>query len=158
MTRRTQNDDNELMRLLHSELPPVEAGTLRERLLREPELAAAYERLERTWSGLDLPPAAPPPAGFAGRVMANARSRQAARISGDLSWTSAPRWVRATAGAALIAGAALGAGVGQIWSAEAVPDSTAPAASSLSSPEFNLAEGYWDVVEDATAPAPEIQR
>ncbi len=143
MTRAT---DNDLMRLLHGELPPAAAQELHGRMLRDPGLAADYRRLEQTWNGLSLPPAAPPPAGFAGRVMAHVRSRPA---PGRLSWSAAPRWVRATAAAALMAGAVAGIEVGRIWSApEALQDS-----SSLSGPEFNLAESYWGGVEDATVPS-----
>jgi anti-sigma factor RsiW len=139
MTRGTEQD---LIRLLHGELTPDEARELRERLEREPELAASYRRLERAWNGLVLPPPSPLPVGFAGRVMARVRSQPS---PGPLSWTAAPVWVRGAAAAALIAGAALGIGVGVSWpSAE-----TSPESSSLSGPEYNLAEAYWDGVGDA---------
>jgi anti-sigma factor RsiW len=157
----TRGTEQELIRLLHGELPAERARELRERLAAEPELAGAYQRLERTWNGLDLPPAAPVPAGFSGRVMAHARSLPSP-VRG-LSWSAAPVWVRATAAAALIAGAALGAGVGRSWPASetASGDTSATAAvSSLSGSEYNLADGYWDVIEDATSTSgsPEIQR
>ncbi len=150
--------EQELIRLLHGELPPDEAWELRARMRREPELAEAFGRLERTWSGLALPPAAPVPAGFAGRVMAHARSQPA---PGALSWTAAPRWVRAAAAAALLAGAALGAGVGRSWPAAEKSLEPTPV-SMLAATEYNLAEGYWDVVDDTVAVTPgageEIQR
>src|SRR5579864_8843087 len=111
----TRGTEEELMRLLHGELPRERARELRERMAAEPELAGAYQRLERTWNGLDLPPAGPVPAGFAGRVMAHARGLPVP--SRGLSWSSAPVWVRATAAAALIAGAALGVSVGRSWPA-----------------------------------------
>jgi anti-sigma factor RsiW len=158
----TRGTEHELMRLLHGELSPEEARELSGRLRREPELAGAYERLERTWRGLDLPPASPVPAGFAGRIVARAR-RLPAPARG-FSWSAAPLWVRATAAAALIAGAALGIGVGQSWpAADAVPDPSSSTASvfSLSGSEHNLAESYWDGVDDAIATSgqgPEIQR
>jgi anti-sigma factor RsiW len=148
MTRGTEHD---LIRLLHGELPPGQARELRERLRREPELAEAYRRLERTWDGLSLPPASPVPAGFSGRVMAHARAQSP---PGSLSWSSAPAWVRAAAAAALIAGAAAGLGVGRVWpaaeTAKAATDpSSAATVSTLSdSSEYNLADGYWDAVED----------
>lgn len=142
--------EEELMRLLHGELPPERARELRERLAAEPELAGAYQRLERTWSGLDLPPATPVPAGFSGRVMAHARSLP--KPARGLSWSSAPVWVRATAAAALIAGAALGVGVGRSWPASGTaPVGSSTTVSSFSGSEYNLAEGYWDGVEDATS-------
>lgn len=147
----TRGTEEELMRLLHGELPPERARELRERLAAEPELAGVYRRLERTWNGLDLPPAAPVPAGFSGRVMARARSLP--KPTRGLSWSAAPVWVRATAAAALIAGAALGVGAGRSWttSETASTDSGAATVSSLSGSDYNLADGYWDVIEDATA-------
>ncbi len=148
----TRGTEEELMRLLHGELPPERARELRERLAAEPELAGVYQRLERTWNGLDLPPATPVPAGFSGRVMAHARSLP--RPARGLSWSAAPVWVRATAAAALIAGAALGVGAGRIWPvSETASTDAAPAdvSSSLSGSEYNLADGYWDVIEDATS-------
>jgi len=148
----TRGTEEELMRLLHGELPPERARELRERLAAESELAGVYQRLERTWNGLDLPPAAPVPAGFSGRVMAHARSLP--RPNRSLSWSAAPVWVRATAAAALIAGAALGIGAGRSWPASetaSADSSSATTISSLSGSEYNLADGYWDVIEDATS-------
>jgi hypothetical protein len=107
MNRRLEMD---LMRLLHGELPEPRARELRERLAREPELADGYRRLEAVWGRLDLPPAAPPPLGFAGRVIARAREAQA----GKISWALAPTWVRTTAAAALAAGLAVGVGIGTL--------------------------------------------
>ena len=75
----TRGTEEELIRLLHGELASEEARALRARMFREPELAAAYGRLERAWNGLELPPAAAVPPGFAGRVMARARERGRAR-------------------------------------------------------------------------------
>ncbi len=150
MTRGTEHD---LMRLLRGELQAGEAGNLRERMLREPELAASYVRLERTWNGLELPPAAPVPPGFTGRVMARVRGEKPA---GLLSWTAAPGWVRATAAAALLTGAALGIGVAQSWPAVELPAMTATTETStaaLSAPgneDLSLADGYWSLVDDAT--------
>jgi len=97
------------------------------------------------------------PAGFSGRVMAHARSLP--KPARGLSWSAAPVWVRATAAAALIAGAALGAGVGRSWPAsEATAVDSAATVSSISGAEYNLADGYWDVIEDATSGSAEIQR
>ncbi len=153
MTRAMEHD---LMRLLRGDLPLGEALKLRERIQREPELAAAYARLERTWHGLELPPAAPVPPGFTGRVMARVRSE---KPSGSLSWAAAPGWVRAAAATALLAGAGLGIGVGRTW--PATPASETPAkvetanaelSSGISSgaEDLSLAAGYWSLVEDET--------
>ena len=147
----TRGTEQELMRLLHGELPPERARELRERLAAEPELAGVYQRLERTWNGLELPPATPVPAGFSGRVMAHARGLP--KPGRSLSWSAAPTWVRATAAAALIAGAALGVGAGRSWTASETSsaDSASTTLSSISGSEYNLADGYWDVIEDATS-------
>ncbi|MBV8201300.1 MAG: hypothetical protein JOZ15_11815 [Acidobacteria bacterium] len=136
----------DLVRLLHGELPPAKAVALRERLEREPELAAAWQRLERAWEGLRLPPPAPVPLGFSGRVMAHVRERQQHPATGPaLSWAAAPKWVRATCAAALFAGMLLGAGLGtrgrlaeRPRGAEGVPE---------------LAESYWELVETPNEPA-----
>ena len=143
----------ELMRLLHGELPEESARELRERMGREPALAAAYRRLEAAWSGLDLPPAAPPPPGFAGRVMA--RARESARE--PLTWGRAPVWVRATAAAALAAGLAAGVGLGGAWqtpvgtvAAITAGDDLAAEVATLED-EGSLAESYWAVLEESEA-------
>jgi len=156
MTSRTEP---ELIRLLHGELEPDEARALRERIESDPELAASWQRLERTWSALEPPPAAPPPPGFPGRVMAHVRSQKPV----GLSWRSAPRWVRTAAAAALLAGAAAGIGVGVVAGGSDSDSAADASASSLGSPEFNLAESYWGGVEDATArpgdaPGTEVRR
>jgi anti-sigma factor RsiW len=146
----TRGIEQDLMRLLHNELPADEARALRARIFREPELQALYDRLERTWQGLSLPPASPVPAGFTGRVMARARSRAA---SGSLSWSAAPGWVRATAAAALVAGAALGLGVGRTWPAAGGGEAGSESAPTFLSAtaETSLADSYWSLVEDTAA-------
>lgn len=147
----TRSVDQELMRLLHGELPPAAAAALRARMAGEPELAAAYERMERSWSGLALPPARGVPPGFSGRVMARvaALPRPAA-----LSWGGAPLWVRAAAAVCLIAGAAVGAGVGGRWSGGSEKPQTDIASElfgtvQTESPE-SLAESYWGEVADSS--------
>jgi anti-sigma factor RsiW len=135
-------NEHDLIRLLNGELPADEARALRERMRSEPELAEAWRRLERTWQGLEPPPAAPVPPGFTGRVMAQVRSQSAP------FWSSAPGWVRATAAAALVAGAALGIGVGRSLP---VPETEAAAVLIASEEEDDSLTGsYWSLVEDAT--------
>jgi anti-sigma factor RsiW len=146
----------DLLRLLSGDLPPDQERALRERLAREPALAATFQRLESAWSRLELPPSAPVPLGFSGRVMARARelptipTTRATGVPGKgpgtLSWAAAPTWVRASCAAALLSGVLLGAGLGARgtrghWQAR-------QAASGV--PE--LAESYWDMVETAGAP------
>jgi hypothetical protein len=144
-------DRVQLLRLLHRELPPERASALRERLVREPELAAAWRRLESAWEGLTPPPPAPVPLGFSGRVMARVREQAAgAAIPLDtnaISWAAAPTWVRATCAAALVAGVVLGAGLGSRgWlderqrTAESVPA---------------LTESYWALVDRPSETATE---
>jgi anti-sigma factor RsiW len=147
----TSGIETDLMRLLHGELPAEEARALRARIFRDPELQEAYRHLDRTWQGLALPPASPVPPGFAGRVMAHVRSRP---VAGGLSWSAAPGWVRATAAAALIVGAAAGIGVGRSLPAAAGSvDAEAESAPILlsSTEDTSLADSYWSLVEDATA-------
>jgi len=157
----TRGMEHDLMRLLRGELPAGEARALRERMRSEPELAAAYARLERTWNGLELPPASPVPPGFSGRIMARVRSE---KPSGSLSWAAAPGWVRAAAAAALLAGAGLGIGVGRTWSvtpASETPAKVETATADLSSSgteDLSLAAGYWSLVEDETGAETEEAR
>ena len=132
----------ELMRLLHGELPAEQAGALRARMAREPELAAAMARLERTWSGLELPPAAPAPPAFAQRVLAQARRQP------GLSWSAAPRWARATAAAALAAGLALGLGAGKLAGARSSQETESVLAVSAAGGGPSLAETWWDSLDD----------
>jgi hypothetical protein len=137
----------DLMRLLHGELGTERTRALRARLEREPALAAAYRRLESAWRGLELPPPAPVPVGFAGRVTTHARALRGdgAAAAGTIDWSAAPRWVRATGAAALVAGVLLGAGLGSHRSA----DERATLAG-----EPGLTESYWVMVdESAGAPA-----
>lgn len=132
--------EHDLMRLLAGDLPADEARRLRARLWREPELAAACERLERTWNGLALPEPAPVPPGFSGRILA--------RVKGEapgLSWSAAPGWVRAAAAAALLAGGALGLGLGRSLPAG---EETAAEAVTLEENGTTLAEGYWTVLDE----------
>ncbi len=154
----TSSTDNDLMRLLAGELPAAEARELRARMWRDSELAAEYERLERTWSGLELPPAAPVPPGFAGRIMARVRSEKAA---GSLSWAAAPGWVRATAAASLVAGALLGIGVGRSWPAAEpalTPEGAIAGLKVSSGEDLSLVKGYWNLLEEAmTTPGGETE-
>jgi anti-sigma factor RsiW len=110
MSRRDRVPDHDLealVRLLHGELPAAEAAALRARLAREPELAAAHDRLAAAWAAAEPPPAAPPPAGFTARVMARVRAESRAP-----GWAQAPPWARAAAAAAALAGMLAGVGLG----------------------------------------------
>jgi anti-sigma factor RsiW len=156
----TRGMEHDLMRLMRGELSAGEARELKERMRREPELAAAYGRLEQTWNRLELPPAAPVPPGFTGRVMARVRSE---KPSSSLSWAAAPGWVRAAAATALLAGAGLGIGLGRSWpgaSTTETPAATSKAetvnadlSSGISSgtEDLSLAAGYWSLVDDETS-------
>jgi negative regulator of sigma E activity len=147
-------DKAQLLRLLHGEVPPEKASALRERLVREPELAAAWRRLESAWERLAPPPPAPVPLGFSGRVMARVREQAAGApprgtaAGAAITWAAAPTWVRATCAAALVAGVLLGAGLGsrgRLDERQRTADSV-PA----------LTESYWALVDtpSETAAAP----
>jgi anti-sigma factor RsiW len=135
MNRTTEVDlELDLMRLLHGELPEERARELRARMERDPALAEEYRRLQGSWEGLALPPAAPVPPGFAQRVAARARSGQSAPT---------PGWVRAAAALALILGTAVGVGVGGSWApADPVQEEE------LSAVDGSLAESYLTTLED----------
>jgi len=139
----------DLMRLIHGELPEERARELRQRLEQDPALAEAYRRLQASWEALSLPPAAPVPPGFAGRVMARARQKGAAA---GLSLRGAPAWVRAAAAAALVAGAALGVGVGQRWpeTGSGRAGIVEPSSDEGFGQDVSLAGSYWDTVEGLT--------
>jgi anti-sigma factor RsiW len=153
-------DRRALLRLLHGELPAIEAARLRARLAAEPELAAAHARLAAVWRAAEPPPVAPPPPGFSGRVMA--RVRAAAR---EPRWSEAPLWVRAAAAAAALAGVLAGAGLGARLPAPPPAPSREPAVAAAAGFDEDqlaalgldggLAGGYWEAlgVIDPVAPA-----
>ena len=142
--------ESDLMRLLHGELPEARARELRERLERDPALAEEYRNLRRTWEGLALPPPSPVPPGFSQRVMARARAERPAE---GLTLRGAPVWVRAVAVAALMAGTALGIGVGgRLPLADETPATTSTVqteetAQSDDLIDDTLAGSYWETVE-----------
>jgi hypothetical protein len=75
---------------------------------RDPALAAQAEAIERAFRGLELPPPAPAPPGFARRVAA----RAAAERSPLPGFALSPALARAVAALLVAAGAAGGAGLG----------------------------------------------
>ncbi len=149
--------ERQMLRLLLGELPPRSASQLRQRLAREPELGAYYQKLERVWQGLELPPNAPLPWGATQRLMHRVTAR---RNADQISWKLAPTWARAGGAAALIFGVIVGASVGPrevpsgelsrgaetlagTASAPATPATTTPATTSDLGEPLSLAEGYW---------------
>ena len=141
MNRKTELD---LMRLLHGELPEERRRQLEARRRQEPDLAAAYERLQSTWERLDLPPPTPVPPAFATQTARRIRTGSAALGHSPLS---ASRLVGAAAAtAALAAGVLLGS-----WLA-------APAQPAdwdeLLADSPTLAESYWAALEDWPAGDP----
>ena len=140
--------ERDLVRRLAGRLPEEPAAELERRLASDPELAQAYERLERTWQGLALPEPAPAPLGFTHRVMARAREQAAARWS--LSLRAAPNRVRAAAAAALAVGIALGALGAQYGSLES--SAADPSGRDILRPA-SLADSYWSAVADDEADA-----
>ena len=131
MTRKRKEDEAILLRRLLGESPAAERAELDRRLAAEPALARELAALERSWRALELPPASPPPLGFASRVAALAR-RSGEGTAGALRL----RWASA---AALALGIALGTAI----SAElATPAGGADGTES--DVEMTLAESYLD--------------
>ncbi|MCP4661549.1 MAG: hypothetical protein GY856_39615 [bacterium] len=131
-----------LIRLLHGELPPERARELEQRIARDPEAAALYQRLRESWEGLTLPPSAPVPGGFRAGVMAAVRREK----SDELSWSLAPAWARAGAAVALTLGLILGASFGRVDD----PPLGEQEALLISEP-LSLAESYWLTLEESGA-------
>ena len=129
--RRDRDREARLLRHLLGEGSPDERAEIARRLFEEPELAREAAELERIWKAVELPPAAPAPPGFAGRVSATLREREAPRFAErGLRWASA---------FALVAG--IGAGA-------ALSDSLA---SEIDEPEATLAESYLDAADEPGA-------
>ena len=106
-----EQETRALLRRLTGKLSPEDRRRLEARLDTEPALRAAAERLQRDWDALTLPDAVAPP-GFADGVMA--------RIS--VADPEAPAWARLAAAAALVAGVALGVGLGRLTPVETLQE------------------------------------
>ncbi|MCB1055557.1 MAG: hypothetical protein KDD11_08605 [Acidobacteria bacterium] len=140
--------DRQLMRLLHGELPGAEASELRRRLAGEPALAARLGELEAAWNGLELPPPAPVPVGFTGRVVARAR-----RTPGAVK----PRWAVAAVSLGLALGIGVGArlttvldpsGAATAWPGTTSGEIAAAGDDDLAPPASSLADEYWRAVDE----------
>ncbi|MEM7052127.1 MAG: hypothetical protein AAF604_20845 [Acidobacteriota bacterium] len=124
----------ELWRWIHGELSPQRERELRRLAEDDPALEAERQRLERLWSGLELPPPAAVPVGFKGRVLAHWESRHRPQ--------PLPRWVRAAGAAALAGGIFLGVGVG------ALPEEVAEDSAYVLEADGGLAEDYWQLLAE----------
>jgi len=97
--------DRELVRYLAGGLGEAEAAELRRGIEADPVAARRLADWESAWTGLELPPPGPVPAGFAAGLRA--------RLGGQPSpLPFAPVWGRALAAAALVAGLGLGSVLG----------------------------------------------
>lgn len=132
----------QLLRWVTGQLSATEAAEVTRRAARDPEISAQAARLRAVWSGLELPPASPPPLGFPVRVTARALEERDA----GLSWSLAPRWVRLAAAAALVLGLGLGVALGR--EEAPVGANTTPELYSAS-----LADSYWEALESTDGPA-----
>jgi len=146
-----RRDEKLLTRHLTGETTPAEERELAARRTREPELGEALERLRALWAGLELPPAAGAPPGFAAELRRRVDEESAGR-----SWLGpAPAWARLAATAALVAGVALGAGLGAIGP-DAVGGSESVEEVATLSGELtgdSLADVYLDALSASTAGA-----
>lgn len=129
---------------------------LEERSVGEAPLAAELARQERLWQGLELPPVAAPPPGFARRIARRARSEQRTILPG-LGFS--PAFSALTAALLVAVGVAGGAGLGSYAfpldelapaTSVAVPSgSETPVARSVAPPVASTAPD--EPVDDASA-------
>ena len=141
----------ELLPLLRREEQSERYRELARRLEEDPQLRATFERWQRRWDELDLPPTGAAPLGFAARVVAQARHR----AEGGLRWSSAPRWVRLAAAAALLVGTTGGVSLG-LWQ----PGEESMGEEELAqwSEPVSLADDYWRILAEEEASQDEVSR
>lgn len=163
MSRTRRHDDILLTRHLAGELDRPEAAALERRLAAEPELAARRHRLATVWDGVELPPPADPPPGFATRVARRAMAQGEPAPAVPL-WG----WARTAGAAALVSGLLLGGGLGswaEPWLRAALPlgagtpvavagdaeidDPLVPESAWESAALPTLADTYWSDLEPA---------
>ena len=140
-----------LQRLLSGELDAQQARELHDRMAVDVELRLAYETLEATWLGLDLPDPAAAPVGFAQRV-----SRVAvASGSQNVRWSMAPKWAQAAAAFALAGGIVLGLGLaGSFGLADETSSSGSVVIDGAIEAETTLAESYWQLLDETASVSP----
>ncbi len=141
-------DERQLLRLLHDELGGAEAAELRQRLRMDVELRLRWQELEGTWQGLELAPLSPLPGHWRQQVVVAAR-----RGETSWSWAAAPRWARAAATVALLAGVLLGnvvVGPGFSVGGGAADNDAGYDADLLSQllDAPGLAESYWQILAE----------
>ena len=137
-----------LMRLVTGEPGADEARHLERRLGEDPALRRRYERLRKSWDGLELPAPPPLPDTFRDGVVAAARRLEASEID----WSGAPAWVRSGAAAALVVGLVAGLGAGHLAltpneNLRELVELDDLFAEELDSHSFSLAEAYWQDLE-----------
>lgn len=152
------HDRRRLMALLTGELDDEQTARLRQRLAREPELAAAHRSLQATWErmGGGAEAKGAEAVDFVPRVMSAIRREDAERRAS--SFRGSPMWVRAVAAVALVAGLGLGALIGDSANLGRAGGTSTPAASAASGETqvavsdagvSTLAEDYWQaLIED----------
>jgi anti-sigma-K factor RskA len=143
--------ERRLVRRVSGELSAEEQAQLAEAIRQTPEAAVELDRLDEVWSGLELPPPAAVPPGFSGRVLA--RALAAGRPGSEADWSLAPGWARIVAVVALVAGLALGIGLGTVGEASGTTATVASSEGLWSDPGDG--EAYWQAVgTDDTTPSP----
>ena len=103
------------MRLLHGEVSAREERALKELLAQDEQARSFYRSLQELWDGLELPPAEEVAPDLAAAAITRLRRESRGR---EVSWRSAPVWVRATTAAAALAGILLGVGAATLVPAE----------------------------------------
>jgi anti-sigma factor RsiW len=165
MSRDRRHDDILLTRHLAGELSPAETAAVEGRLAAEPALAARRKRLAAVWDGVELPPAADPPPGFASRIARRAVTGTERAATPGAFWG----WARTAGAAALVSGLLLGGGVGvwaEPWLQTFLPAATVATVDADDSylPDLpdsawesaalpSLADTYWSDLESATPAA-----
>ena len=134
--------ERRMVRRVSGELTAEELAQLEAAVRQTPEAAVELDRLDEVWSGLELPPPAGVPPGFSGKVLA--RAFAAGRPGSEADWSLAPAWARAVAVVALVAGLALGVGLGTLEEATETTDTVASGEGLWSDPGDG--EVYWQVV------------
>jgi hypothetical protein len=106
--------DRRLIRYLHGELPAADVHRLRSELARDPALQRRLDELHRIWQGLGGAPPPTPAPFFVPRMQRVADQTRAMTLTRGMALGATPPWAGAITAAALVAGIAIGVGLGRM--------------------------------------------